>query len=197
MELGSYLSLKAVNVTWNSCAEQSQIVFSPCRWFVRLPTGTELGSYPLLELLLSREIPVQSRCRLLYLLVFTSWDPLWPGWSSSAISYQSCYCHKKLLRGAVAEFYVSSSILLENLNWDGVGQLSPLRAVVVVTWRSCAGQLHLFVSPRKYLLRLATGGGVRQLSPIRADIFTRKSCTLQSQIVVCFRWYFLTLPTGM
>ena len=57
----------------------------------------ELGSYPLLELLLSQE--------------------------TSARNSQG--------------FYVSSSILLQTLNRDGVGQLSPIRADIV-NRRSCA-----------------------------------------------------------
>ena len=79
-----------------------------------------------------------------------------PGWSWAAIPYESCYCHKKLLRGAVAGFCISSSILLETPNRGGVGKLSPIKAVIV-TRSSCAEQSQVFVSPRQYFLRSQPG----------------------------------------
>ena len=78
------------------------------------------------------------------------------GWSWAAIPYKSCYCHKKLLRGAVAGYCISSSILLETPNRGGIGQLSPIKAVIV-TKSSCAEQSQVFVSPHQYFLRLPTG----------------------------------------
>ena len=75
MLLGSYLLLRAVSVTRSSCAEQPQVSVFPHRYFMKIPTGVVLRSYPLLELLVSEEVPARCIRRLLYLLVFTSRDP--------------------------------------------------------------------------------------------------------------------------
>ena len=61
-------------------AEQSQIVVSPCRFYLRLRNGSELGSYPLIELLLSQNALSRSSPRLFHILVVTSLD-FKPGWS--------------------------------------------------------------------------------------------------------------------
>ena len=60
------------------------------------------------------------------------------------------------MRGADAGFCISPSILLEIPNWRGVGQLCPIKAVIVKRG-SCAEQSQVFVSPREYFLRLPTG----------------------------------------
>ena len=52
-------------------------------------------------------------------------------------------------------FCFSLSILLETPNRVGVGQLSPIKAVIV-TRSSCAEQSQVFVSPRRNFLRLPT-----------------------------------------
>ena len=117
------------------------------------------------------------------------------GWSWAAIPYKSCYCHKKILRGAVAGFCVSSSILLETPNRGGIGQLSPIKAVIV-TRSSCAEQSQVFVSPRQYFLRLPTGVELGSNPPIKAVIVTRSSCAEQSQVIVSPRQYFLRPQLG-
>ena len=72
-------------------------------------------------------------------------------WNWIAIPYCSCYCHKKLLRGAVAGCGISSLLLLETRNRDGIGQLSLIRAVIVVE------QLQVFASHCCYFLILPIG----------------------------------------
>ena len=109
-----------------------------------------------------------------------------------------------LLRGAVAGFCISSSILLETPNRGGVGQLSPIKAVIV-TRSSCAEHSQVFLSrggvgqlsPASILVETPNRGGVGQLSPIKAVIVTRCSCAEQSQVFVSPRQYFLRLPTGV
>ena len=54
---------------------QSQVAESSRRYLLRIPDEMHLGSFPLLELLLSQGIPARNSRWLLYLLVFTPWDP--------------------------------------------------------------------------------------------------------------------------
>ena len=122
---------------------------SPCQYFLRLPTRVELGSYPLLNPLLSQEIPARSSRRFLYLLVHTSCDPNRGGFGQQSpikavvIARSSCEEQSQVF------------FLLVNTSWDsqpGLSwQLSPIKAVVV-TRNSCAERSQVFVSPRQYFL---------------------------------------------
>ena len=113
------------------------------------------------------------------------------GWSCAAIPYWSCYWDKKLLHGAVAGFRASSSILLETLNWGGVGQVNPVRAVFVRRSSCCVAVLG-FCFSSSTLLRTPNQGGNGQLSPIRAVIVTRSSCREQLQVAIFPRQYFMS-----
>ena len=85
-------------------------------WLLLLETpnggGEELGSYHLLDLLLTQEAPVWPNHRLLYLLVFTSWDPNW-GRVGQLFSFRPFFCHEKLVRGSVSSGYISWLLPIE------------------------------------------------------------------------------------
>ena len=118
-----------------------------------------LGSYLLLRAVSVTRSSCAEQPQVSVSLIDTSWtSQLW--WSWATIPYQSCYCNKKLLRGAATGFCVSSSILLENPNWGVVGQPSPIRAVIV-TKRSSTKQLKVFVSLFQHFLRLPLGAELR------------------------------------
>ena len=152
-----------------------------------------LGSYLLLRAVSVTRSSCAEQPQVSVSLIDTSWASQL-GWCWATIPYQSCYCNKKLLRGAATGFCVSSSILLENPNWGVVGQPSPIRAVIV-TRRSCTGQMKVFVSPLQHFFRLPLGR-VAQLSPIRALIVTKSSCAEQTQFVIFPRQYLMLLQTG-
>ena len=118
----------------------------------------ELGSYPQLELLLSQKIPGRSSGRLLYLLVFTSWDP------PTEMALFS-YPRVELLLSQEASARNSHRFLCLLVNTSRQGQLSPTR-VVIVTRSSCKEQLQVFVSPRQYFLRLSPAMELGKYPPL-------------------------------
>ena len=65
--------IRAVIVARSFCAEQSQVFVSPRQYLLKLSTAMELGSYTLLDLLLSKECPARSGCRFLCLIITTWW----------------------------------------------------------------------------------------------------------------------------
>ena len=115
----------------------------------------KLSSYPLFELLLSQQILALSGRRMLYLLVFTSWNPNRCGVVQPP-NNRADFVKKRFCAEQSHVFFYSSSKLLDNPKWGGIELLSPTRADIV-TRRSCAEQLLVFESPRQYFLRLPTG----------------------------------------
>ena len=146
-------------------------------FFLETPTGVELGRYHLLELFLTQEAPVWRNRRLLYLLVFTSCDPNL-GRVGQLSQYWSCFCHKKLLRGAVAGWYISSSLLHEIPTGIQLGSYSLIEFFLSHVAR--AG-----ISTKLLYLLVVTSwdsnrGGLGKVSPLRAVIDTGSSCVAQS-----------------
>ena len=164
--VGQLSPIRTVIVRRRSCTQQLQVLVSPLQHFLRLPLWAELRSYPLLELLLPQEEPASSSRWFLCLLVNTSYN-FQPGWSWAAISYESCYWKNKLLHGAVKAFCASSSIIFETLNWGGVRQLSPIRAVIV-TWSSCRVEVLGFSVSLSILYESPDQTGFGQLSPAKS-----------------------------
>ena len=145
---------------------------SPCQYFLRLPTGVELGSYPLLKPLLSQEAPAWSSCWFLYLLVNTSWDP-----NRVGVGQLSPIKAFVVARGSCEE-QSQVLFLLVNISWDpnwgGVGRLSPINPLL--SQEAPARSSCRFCFSLSILLETPNQGGVGQLSPIKAVVVTRNSC---------------------
>ena len=110
-------------------------------WLLLLETptgGEELGSYHLLDLLLTQEAPVWPNHRLLYLLVFTSWDPNW-GRVGQLFSFRPFFCHQKLVRGSVPSCYISWLLLIDTpvgVGWGRYHLLELLLTQEAPAWSS-------------------------------------------------------------
>ena len=139
--VGQQSPKRAVIGRRSSCMEKSQVFMPPLQYFFRLSTGVELGSYPLLELLLSQKAPAAWHFQ-----VFVSTRQFFLR-IPSEIELGSnplieLLWNKKLLLRAVATFCVSLSILIETPNRCDIGQICPIRAVIV-TRSSCAEQFQV------------------------------------------------------
>ena len=130
----------------------------------------QLGSFSLLELLLSQEFPARNSRRLLYLLGFTSWDPnrcvVVELFSIKSVIVTRSSCAEKL------QIVLSPRSYFLRTNWREVS--APIRTVLsqeaaAGSSRSffCVSLLILFETPNR--------GGFGQLSPIRAVFVTRIS----------------------
>ena len=191
--VGQLSPIRGVFVTRSSCAEQSQVFVSSRQYFLRHSTAMELGSYPLLELLLSKEGPARSSCMFLspsqYFMRL--WTEVGVGQLSSirAVIVARNFCAEQsqvfvsprqyFLRLSTA-MELSSYPLLELL----LSKEGPARS-------SC-----MFLSPSQYFMRLWIEVGVGQLSSIRGVFVTRSSCAERSQVFVSRRQYFLRNSTA-
>ena len=175
----------AVFVTKSSCAEQSQAFVSPCQYFLRHPTRVELGSYPLLELLLSQEFL-----------------------SGAFVGY----CFSSSILPETGQLSTIWAVIVTRSSFSELSQVDissvlyfmrpqPMWSLAAIPYlsrywprKSCADKLQIVVSPRRSIEHPT---GVRLSAPIRGVIVTGSSCAEQSQVVISSVRHFLRPQHGV
>ena len=191
--MGQLSPIRALNVQRKSCEEQL-LVFAliVTTWWLSQP-GEKLGSYPLLEVLLSQETPARSSCRLLYLFVDISWDSQLDGVEQLSpiraviVTRISCAEQSQVFMPP-RQYFLRLSTSMELSSYP---PLEVLLSQEAPARRSCRFLCLLVDIYWDSQLQWNW-----QLSPIRGVIVSRNSCTEQLQIVVSFHQYFSRLPTG-